>query len=206
MAVTVLPHDLLWGCRAEQLPVDAPAWVAAALAAGQPVVVRRAVLADGYVAIGVRGARREQRYGAQMQAADITRRVSPEALTHLDGHHDWPALRALRQLRPMLDASGWAWGVSGSAGFELASGVPALHADSDLDLILRAPLALERGEAQALLVLLDQTECPVDLQVQTPHGAVALREWARAAGKVLLKSSSGALLVRDPWNPLEWAA
>jgi phosphoribosyl-dephospho-CoA transferase len=106
----------------------------------------------------------------------------------------------------MLDASGWAWGVSGSAGFELASGVPALHADSDLDLILRAPLALERGEAQALLALLDQAECPVDLQVQTPHGAVALREWARAAGKVLLKSSSGALLVRDPWNPLEWAA
>ncbi|EPL16318.1 hypothetical protein CF161_32238, partial [Pseudomonas sp. CF161] len=37
------PHDLLWGLTPEQLPGDAPAWVVAAMAAGQPVVVRRAL-------------------------------------------------------------------------------------------------------------------------------------------------------------------
>ncbi len=201
-----LPHDLLWGCRAEHLPADAPDWAAQAMLHGQPVVVRRAQLADGLVAIGIRGVGREQRYAAQMPLAAVTRRVSPESLIERDSVHDWPAIRALRQLRPMLNASGLTWGVSGSAGFELASGVAALHAGSDLDLIVRAPVALDKYAARQLLGLIDQAECQVDLQLQTPCGAVALREWAGAAGKVLLKSSSAAVLVRDPWNPQELAA
>ncbi|MEX5452706.1 phosphoribosyl-dephospho-CoA transferase, partial [Stutzerimonas stutzeri] len=49
---TPRPHDLLWGMRPEQLPADAPAWAVAVLAAGQPVVVRRAVVAPGQVAVG----------------------------------------------------------------------------------------------------------------------------------------------------------
>ena len=40
---------------------------------------------------------------------------------------DLPAMQALKQLRPMLDDCGWVWGVSGSAGFELASGFTAMH-------------------------------------------------------------------------------
>lgn len=199
MAVSPLPHDLLWGCRAGQLPAGAPAWAIEAMQQGQPVVVRRAQLAEGFVAVGIRGVQREQRYAAQMPLADISRRVSPESLIDRTGT-DWPALRALGQLRPLLSASGYAWGVSGSAGFELASGVAALHADSDLDLILRAPQALDKRAAQQLLSLLEQAECPVDMQMQTPHGAVALREWARATGKVLLKTSTAAVLVNDPWN------
>jgi phosphoribosyl-dephospho-CoA transferase len=44
------------------------------------------------------------------------------------------------------------------------------------------------------------------MQLQTPFGAVALREWAGSSNRVLLKNASQACLVLDPWNPQEQAA
>lgn len=201
-----LAHDLLWGMTPAQLPVDAPQWAVESLRVGQPVVVRRATSADGFVAVGVRGVLREQRLAAFMAVDSIACRVSPEALCHVDSDRDVPALRALEQLRPMLDDCGWVWGVSGSAGFELASGFMAMHEGSDLDLILRTPHLLARNQARELVALFDQAACRVDMQLQTPFGAVALREWAGPSARVLLKNAHQACLVADPWNVQEQAA
>jgi hypothetical protein len=33
----------------------------------------------------------------------------------------------------------WTWGITGSTGYALATGIPVIHADSDLDLLIRAP-------------------------------------------------------------------
>lgn len=206
MVNTFLAHDLLWGMTPEQLPADAPGWVIEAINAAQPVVVRRALSAPDQVAVGVRGRLREQRYATMMSADAVSRRVAPEALCHVLINRDLPAVHALDQLRPMLDACGWVWGVSGSAGFELASGFVALHEGSDLDLILRTLQPLERAQAQELVRVLDTAACQVDMQLQTPFGAVALREWASSARRVLLKNASEACLVTDPWNPVEQAA
>lgn len=191
-------HDLLWGMTPAHAPADVPAWVLEALGAGHPVVVRRAIAASGYVAVGVRGRLREQRFAAEMPLAAVQRRVAPEALRDVVPSRDLPALQALAQLRSVLVHE--AWGVSGSAGFELATGIEALHAQSDLDLILRTPKRLERSDAEDLLASLDTAVCPVDLQLQTPFGAVALREWAGGSRRVLLKTISGAHLVDDPWQ------
>ena len=188
------------------LPADASAWVVESIRAGQPVVVRRAVSAMGQVAVGVRGRLREQRYATSMAITSITRCVRPEQLCHVDIDRDLPAVQALTQLRPMLDKCGWVWGISGSAGFELASGFAALHEGSDLDLILRTPQPLSRVESRALVATLDSANCVVDMQLQTPFGAVALREWAGSSHRVLLKNASQACLVLDPWNPQEQAA
>lgn len=206
MVNTLLAHDLLWGMTPGRLPADAPSWVIESISAGQPVVVRRALSAADHIAVGVRGRLREQRYATVMPVDAIQRQVRPEALCHVSIDRDLPAVRALNQLRPMLDSCEWVWGVSGSAGFELASGFQALHEGSDLDLILRAPQLLDRVQAQALVKLLDVAVCPVDMQLQTPFGAVALREWAGSARRVLLKNASQAVLVIDPWNPQEQAA
>lgn len=199
-----LPHDLLWGMTAEQLPLDAPAWARAALARHAPVVVRRAVAAPGWVAVGIRGIAREQRYASWLRLTAIRRRLSPEAIAragrwraHAQPH--WPALRALARLAPELTACGLAWGITGSLGFELASGLPATHPASDLDLLLRAPQPLARDRAQALCALLDEAPGTVDVQLETPCGALALREWAGGASRVLLKRDTGPLLVGDPW-------
>lgn len=191
-------HDLLWGMTPAQLPADAPAWVRDAISAGHPVVVRRALAEPGYVAVGVRGRLREQRFAAQMPVVAVQRRVTPQDLRSVISTRDLPALRALDQLRPVLAQQDW--GVTGSAGFELASGIEALHAKSDLDLILLMPKPLERNAARDLLALLDSAECAIDLQLQTPFGAVALREWAGESRRVLLKTTHGAHLVLDPWQ------
>ncbi|MGU3306176.1 malonate decarboxylase holo-ACP synthase [Pseudomonas sp. M5A4_2d] len=191
-------HDLLWGMTPAHLPADAPAWAVDAVGAGHPVVVRRAIAEPGYVAVGVRGQRREQRFATVMPLAAVQRRVTPQALRGVISPRDLPALRALDQLRPLLAQQDW--GVSGSAGFELASGIEALHALSDLDLILRTPQPLDRNDAQTLLAQLDTAPCAVDLQLQTPFGAVALREWAGGSRRVLLKTTGGAHLVIDPWQ------
>jgi len=211
MLPTPRPHDLLWGLRPEQLPQEAPAWARAALGGHVPVVVRRAPAEAGWVAVGIRGAAREQRHAAWMRLSEISRLVSPEAIARAGrwrqhGQPQWPALRALSQLAARLDALGLAWGVTGSLGFELASGIAAAHADSDLDLSLRAPDQLSRAEARALCVLLDEAPGRIDLQLETPHGAVALREWAGESPRVLLKTQNGPLLVRDPWHLQQVAA
>jgi len=202
-----LPHDLLWGLTPAQLPANAPGWVAEALNLGQPVVVRRALTASDQVPVGVRGVLREQRFATLMPRALVERCVRPEALIDIEVcAQDWPALQALHYLRPVLNASGLVWGVSGSAGFELATGLPTLHQQSDLDLILRAPQALSRRQADGLLQQLDNPFCRVDLQLQTPLGAVALAEWAGTARRVLLKRADGAQLVLDPWCAQEQMA
>ena len=201
-----LAHDLLWGMTPAHLTADAPQWAVEVLAAGQPVVVRRALSEEGLIAVGVRGVLREQRLAASMPVDSIARRVSPEALCHVDSPRDLPVMQALQQLRPLLHDCGWVWGVSGSVGFELASGFAAMHTGSDLDLILRTPQMIRRDQARELVALFDQTVCRVDAQLQTPFGAVALREWARGSSRVLLKNAHQACLVTDPWNPQEQAA
>ena len=201
MVSTFLAHDLLWGMTPRQLAADAPAWVVESIAAGQPVVVRRALTAPDQIAVGVRGRLREQRYATSMAIADISRRVRPEDLCHVASTRALPALQTLARLRPLLDASGWTWGVSGSAGFELATEIEALHERSDLDLILRTPHCLDRLQARELLAQLDASVCAVDMQLQTPCGAVALREWAGSSRRVLLKDDVQARLVSDPWQP-----
>ncbi|MBN3467161.1 malonate decarboxylase holo-ACP synthase [Pseudomonas savastanoi pv. phaseolicola] len=201
-ACAVLPHDLLWGMPLSALPDDAPKWAVETVLAGQPVVVRRQAMPVGQVAVGLRGYGREQRYAASMLLTDVYRRVTPEQLVlcPVENIQDWPALRALRQVRPVMDALELVWGVGGSAGFELASGIAALNQDSDLDLILRAPEPLSRSCAAELVEALEISVCRVDVQLQLDHGAVALREWARPAGRVLLKTAAGARLVADPWH------
>ncbi|MFJ4348926.1 malonate decarboxylase holo-ACP synthase [Pseudomonas sp. NPDC089401] len=199
------PHDLLWGMAPGELPADAPAWAWQVLAAGQPVVVRRAACAAGRVAVGVRGQGREQRFAAQMRLADAQRRQAPEAL-RWQGESPWPALRALASVAPVLDACGLVWGPTGGVGYQLASGCEVVHAASDLDLLVRAPQFMARAKARELLDILDCGPCRIDVQLQTPAGAIALREWAGMARRVLLKSALGARLVADPWAALERAA
>jgi phosphoribosyl-dephospho-CoA transferase len=105
-----------------------------------------------------------------------------------------------------MDALGLCWGVTGSVGFQLATGLPTAHTDSDLDLLLRTPIELPRHKARTLLGLLDEAACRVDLQLETPSGAIAMREWAGSASRVLLKCVTGARLVENPWDQAEMVA
>lgn len=93
----------------------------------------------------------------------------------------------------------WRWGITGGTGYALATEIPVLHAASDLDLLIRAPLPLPREALLAWQSRVAQLPCRADTQVETPVGAFALNEWLRD-GRVLLKTSRGARLTASPWN------
>jgi len=202
-------HDLLW---VSEMPTATdgtplPDWAITACRQGAPVVVRRAPRgSDGAVPVGLRGSARHERCAATVSASSITRVVAPEALaaTTASIAPDAPfaALRTLRALAPKLDALGWAWGPTGGAGFALASGLPVLHADSDLDLVLRMPHAPSAAQRNQLVQVLAETECRVDLQIDTGRGGFALRDWLASPHQTLLKTDHGPHLVADPWSDL----
>lgn len=228
------PHDLLRLIRVPCWP-DAPAWVEAELARMPVVVVRRAGAPRGAVAVGVRGAQRNQRYGAMLALCDIAQSVRPEQLgamieggdtracapfascgpTDFCGDEDHaaprtieaqaalPAFAALRAIAPALRRQRLQWGPTGSVGFELATGLPVVQASSDLDVLIRAPEWIARDRARSLLGILSQhAACAgvrVDVQLETPAGAIALAEYAGQARRVLLRHGGEPVLVEDPW-------
>jgi phosphoribosyl-dephospho-CoA transferase len=113
-----------------------------------------------------------------------------------------PAIAALDAVDAIFAAQGLTgfWGPTGSAGFELASGVPTTHADSDLDLVLDAKAAMTRTDADRLHRALAALPIRIDLQLETPHGAVLLAEFVNGMGVMLLRSAQGPRMVSDPWG------
>ncbi|MPW20294.1 malonate decarboxylase holo-ACP synthase [Paraburkholderia sp. CNPSo 3157] len=201
-------HDILRLHRLEAFDNE-PAWVRDAFARTPFVVVRRAQVAPGFVAVGVRGAARNERYGTWARCNDIEAVVKPEALlsasTLAADRHALPALVALDALRSdspsMLDT--FTWGPTGSVGFELATFKPTVTSTSDLDLLIRIPNHFPRDEAQRLQALLDthagSAGIRIDAQLETPAGGVALAEYASGKARVMTRDANGPRLVADPW-------
>ncbi|MBB1633240.1 malonate decarboxylase holo-ACP synthase [Cupriavidus sp. UME77] len=206
---TLLPHDLLWladapgFARANALP----AWASAGWLAQAPLVVRRDGAVEGRIPVGLRGTTRAQRHAAWLPAAQVARVVTPGMLARQARWRDHPrraalpALAALARIAPQLDAAQVDWGVTGSVGFTLASGIDVLHAGSDLDLLVTAGTPLSAELARTLAALLDDAQARIDIQVATPFGAFALRERVRTGSRVLLKTATGPVMSQDPWQP-----
>lgn len=193
-------HDLLWGMTLDFLTKDAPDWVKNTVRQGHPVVVRRALTNATEVAVGIRGGARNERYAALMPIAAITKQLKPEALTDVN-LQDFPHLMTqLQTIQKILNQENWIWGYTGSVGFELATHLKTVTKNSDIDLLIRTDEFLLKDKAQRLMQQLEQTQFKLDVQLQTPNGGVALKEWARTTGKVLLKRNDGAVLVNDPWQ------
>ncbi|WP_419715641.1 malonate decarboxylase holo-ACP synthase [Dickeya dadantii] len=203
MMVTTRPHDLLWLTSREALEgIDAP-WVDSQWRPALPVVVRRDVDPAGRIPVGVRGLRRDQRAAGWVTAESMVRVVTPEMLCDLPSLLHSPfvsqppvqvAIQLAQQHWP------WQWGITGGTGYALATQMPVLHADSDLDVLIRAPQALDRDAlADWQRQLSSSRLCRADTQVETPHGGFALAEWLRD-GQALLKTDRGPRRVSDPWS------
>ncbi|MFP2507115.1 malonate decarboxylase holo-ACP synthase [Buttiauxella gaviniae] len=198
---TPRPHDLLWLSESNALEGVSEEWGASQWRPQLPVVVRRDVNHEGRIPVGVRGMRRDQRAAGWVNAAKIKRVVSPESLASREllvksPFVSMPPVQGAIQLA--LREWPWVWGITGSVGYALATEVPVLHADSDLDLIIRCPEPVEHKLLLEWQQVIGQLLCRADTQIETPQGAFALAEWLRD-GRVLLKTSSGPQLVSDPW-------
>ena len=199
------PHDLIW-LHADALEGPVPNWALQALHDDAPVVVRRAPRRGNRLPIGIRGVSRHERHADWIDTSAIRSSRTPESLAAADvwsGHVRWNEVRAMAALADVdaiFQRFGMPWGVTGAMGYELATGKPVGHAESDLDLRVRRPEPLARDEAAALWSALSAVAARCDVQVETPTGAMALAEWASSAPRVLVKSDAGPFLSADPWD------
>jgi len=200
MKLDLEAHDLLWGMTADCLADVAPLWVKEVLLRGDPVVVRRAITSIDQVAVGVRGQFRHQRYATQMPRSAITKQLKPEALTHVNTQQFEHLAERLQSISNIMKSFSGCWGYTGSFGFELATGIETVTQQSDIDLLIRAEQPFAKKQVVELLENFQQAGLNVDIQLQLPQGGMALKEWARNSGKVLLKRADGAVLVENPWN------
>lgn len=216
MGLSIAPHDLLqlnsrW--REVEADHDLPEWVFRSLEKTPWVVVRRAPALEGQIAVGVRGKERHLRQALTIPDHLVVQQVTPEQLLQSslspdhrsiakERWHTMPALQALEQLAVSWKSYDLHWGPAGSTGFELATGMPTLTMTSDLDIVLRCTSFLAPVLAEQLLEQTLVLPVRVDVQIETPYGAVALSEWVRpATDRVLMRTLQGPLLVTDPWNP-----
>ena len=201
MTTTLRPHDLIWLNARDALEGIADAWVDGAWHTGLPVVVRRDVDGNGRIPVGVRGLKRDQRAAGWVNPDQIVRVISPEQLSA-----EANLLRSPFITQPPVQVAAqlsrtpwpWTWGITGSIGYALATGIAVIHADSDLDLLIRAPQPLSREMLLSWQTQLEGALCRADTQVETPLGGFALNEWLRD-GKTLLKTDRGPRLTANPW-------
>jgi triphosphoribosyl-dephospho-CoA synthase len=185
----------------------APLWVEHALHHAPFVVVRRAATVDGMIPVGVRGSLRNQRFAAYLAPGSIRNRIAPEQLVGARAARATirsgtiPAFNALTVAEAKLGHFPLRWGPAGSVGFELATGLATATPASDLDLIIRVPERLSMTTAEILLAGLSAAPCGVDVQLETPRGALSLAEYARGERPILLRQNSGPVFVCDPWAP-----
>lgn len=168
------------------------------------VVVRRGRISDGLIPVGVRGSQRHERCAGFTRLSEVLETRRPDQLRLMLAEDSRRALRAFRTLSYLeshlvgLDLN---WGPGGSVGYELTSGIPAVHADSDLDFTLFAPRRFDIAEAQDLWRIISGAPGKVDALVETPCCGFSLEEFAtNLHRKILLRTSEGRVLGSDPWN------
>ncbi len=205
----VATHDLIRLREPIALTVDAsvPTWVEPALLRAPWVVVRRGHVRDGMIPVGVRGPARQERFAAVLAVAQIADRLSPEELTESRDKiarrrkDEAPALAALARVAPILASKGHRWGLGGSVGFEIATGVATATSSSDLDLIVWQDHRLGLDQAIDLRAVLAEAAAParVDVLLETPRGGVSLLDIVAMPARLLVRTPDGPRLSADPW-------
>jgi len=179
-------HDLLniRGLEAFQEGAPFPDWAKKSILQTPWVVVRRGRLLCGRFPVGIRGKGRGLRFAAWVHPNDIIQIVAPSDLvdparwkTYYPASQP-PPLKSMLSIKTLMHDKGVRWGPVGSLGFELATGAPTLDTDSDLDLVIDAPVPIAVEAARSLLLEMETLSCVrLDVQMLTPTGGVALKEY-----------------------------
>ena len=196
------PHDLVRVVNLGSLDYhqQAPEWVSAAIQRAPYVVVRRARSDKGLLPVGIRGVARKERFAAWIPESSIQGIVRPEDLAFRRSWKNSPRItRCSLDLADRLFRE-FSWGPTGSVGFELASGAAVTTSESDLDILVRAPERLALTHARQLQAALMAAPMRVDVQLETPVGAIALSEYAHRSNQILARTLDGPQLVSDPWS------
>ena len=185
--------------------VSVPASVRRELEETNFVVVRRGMITENWVPIGIRGPQRFQRWAAWYPRYAIQEIVKPmDLLTQVDTVNNRDVSPVRRALGSLMKAWQWLtkpWGPGGSLGFEVATGKQTTTMGSDLDVVIYADEPLSRRDAQRLLASADDFEVRLDIRIETPTCGFSLNEYATSPTKtILLRTVAGPILGDDPWD------
>jgi phosphoribosyl-dephospho-CoA transferase len=158
---------------------------------GRWAVVRRRRSPAG-IAIGIRGATRAERRALVVDENAIVALVTPEEAARRPAPRLHPVFDALRRTQSLAESLGLTVGATGGCGYELVTGEPSLHAESDLDVIVRADFDDER--LHRLAGALRGGEPRVDVEVLRDDGCGAALEEIVQGGPFLVKTPDGPRL------------
>jgi phosphoribosyl-dephospho-CoA transferase len=208
MTTFACPHDLLELKSVESVHgiACAPEWVKKSLLTCCYAVARRARLSGNDIAIGVRGAERNERWAGSISSDDIkmvTRPFEIRTTNRMKPGREIavPALRNLKSLENQWSGLELGWGPGGSVGFELVTGFPTATHSSDLDIVLFAPHHFSQDFANQLLLSAREIGNAIDVLVEAPECAFSLAEYATSGnGSIMLRSFAEPILGTDPWS------
>lgn len=204
MSIKQFPaHTLLW--VGDILPLEQqPDWYPQHDVT-RPVVVRRAQHPT-QIPVGIRGEGRSQRLAAWVEPRQITRVMLPEEVAQTQNwhgqykRHPLPQFLALEQVDTIFKQYNLPWGIGGSIGFELATGFVTANENSDLDLVVALYQPIDEQYLKQLWQALGDVGVAMDVQIETPNGAFALREWLqRGSQPVMMKTPQAPVLTTNPW-------
>ena len=198
-------HDLLHiASDSAGMPTLArPHWMKETFANCPWAVALREPARDNLIAVGIRGAARNERWGCVVRRDSIRQIVRPEDLVARSARCALrtPALVALEQLRERWRNLALPWGPTGSVGFELATGCCVTTATSDLDIVIRASTSIDREYARFLSNRAAGLEVISDIRVEAPRCGFSLEEYVRTSSRrIVLRYPEGARLSDDPWQ------
>lgn len=184
--------------------VNKLSWVEDSLQTCPWAVIRRAPLQNDTIPIGIRGKTRSERLACSLNTSNIASIVTPETLAKEKWWHHHRTkvplpFQVLDDVNEIMKRYPLPWGPGGSVGFELVTGVPCVSDKSDIDLIIRSPGHLDKNVAKEMVHDFSALDTRIDVQVETGIGAFSLIEYARDDPPILLRTTKGPKLVRDPW-------
>jgi phosphoribosyl-dephospho-CoA transferase len=200
-------HDLIYGIKKEEIVLDQnenyPSWFSK-LEAPYFAVIRRDKKRGGFIPIGIRGKRKDERLAAFVLYQSFYQIISPTFITQnalwqkYPFLQEYPSFKELDSIAHFFTALKVSWGITGSLGYELITKIPCITKQSDLDIIV----TLKKPDHELLLSMKNyiQNYPFIDLQIQTPIGAFSLKEWKEDRCPILLKTDEGAFLTNKLWS------
>lgn len=194
MELTV--HDLVYLKSMDQIEYfsNYPDWMKEDEMAQGIAVVRRMKVEDGKVAIGFRGDNRSKRFAAITTISNIKRVIRPFDL--LTGPFPATHIQSLTYIEKVLD--GFKWGVGGSVGFSMATGLNVCHENSDIDIVLYCEKLQKLDQLKPILSQLQKSEHRVDVQVEILGvGAVVLADYLEHSSFIVRTGTGPILLEKE---------
>ncbi|MCH7320324.1 malonate decarboxylase holo-ACP synthase [Solibacillus sp. MA9] len=189
-------HDLVYLNSIEEIEFfgDLPDWMNEDEMAQGIAVVRRMKVMKGKVAIGFRGDNRSKRFAAITSISNIKREIRPFDIlkkTYPASHK-----QSLQYIAEVLD--GFKWGIGGSVGFSMATGINVCHENSDIDIIIYCEKLNELDQLMPIFSELQKSIHRVDVQIEILDvGAVMLADYLEHHSFILRTSTGPVLLKKD---------